>query len=228
MEEKKKKILSWILGGTGAVLALLVLAGIITYFSVKNRLFEKPRAFQGPNLSIEDFSPLNTAGKKISRAFSPDGRGVLPPEAKMRFTERETNALLHFSSQFTTVKTKEGSIKSRFHWKKGRLHVEACYIFKNRPAGKNALNLNMEAVPYVKDGKIKLHLLSLKAGSIQTPGTLLGTAAEHLVYRLERHPQVLKYGKCVKYLSITDDGGVLLTLDTGELIRHAGKVPRLN
>lgn len=227
MEEKKKKILLWTLGGCGALLALLVLGGIITYFSVKSRLFEKPRPFHGAVLTIEDFSPLNTAGKKISKAFSPDQNGRLPAEARMRFTERETNALLHFSSQFTSMKTKDGSIKSRFHWKNGQLHVESCYIFKNRPPGKNALNINMTAVPYIRDGKVKLHLLSLKAGRIQTPGTLLGTAADHLVYRLERHPQVVKYGKCVKSLCITSDGGVELVMDTKELMRHAGKIPRL-
>ncbi|MBR2364112.1 MAG: hypothetical protein IKA79_02825 [Lentisphaeria bacterium] len=226
MEQRKKKILLWILGGSGAFLALLVLTGIILYFSVSSRLFEKPKPFEGPVLSIEDFSPLNTAGKKISNAFAPRN-GILPASATLSFTEKETNALLHFSSQFSSMKTKEGSIRSRFHWKNGRLCVEGCYIYKNRPKGKNALNVYMEAIPYVDNGKIKLQLLTLKAGSLNTPGAFLGTAANHLVYRLEKHPQVLKYGKCVKKLSVRPDGGLDLVMDTNELMRLAGKVPRL-
>ena len=226
MAQRKKKILLWILGCTGGILALLVLAGIILYFSVSSNLFEKPKTFDGPVLSAEDFSPLNTAGKKISNAFVPRN-GVLPASATLSFTEKEVNALLHFSSQFATMQTKEGSIRSRFHWKKGRLCVDGSYICKNRPKGKNALNIYLEAVPYVDNGKIKLQLLSLKAGSMNTPGAFLGTAANYLVYRLERHPQVLKYGKCVKRLSVKSDGGLDLVMDTNELMRHGGRVPRL-
>ena len=85
----------------------------------------------------------------------------------------------------------------------------------------------MEAVPYVEHGKVKLQLLSLKAGCIDTPGAFLGPAANHLVYRLERHPQVLKYGKCVKRLSVKSDGGLDLVMDTNELMRHAGKMLRV-
>lgn len=224
--ERKKKIFSWILGCTGGVLALLVLAGIILYFSVSSRIFEKPKTFEGPALSAEDFSPLNSAGLKISNAFA-RRNGKIPAEAELSFTEKEVNALLHFSSQFAVMQTKEGSIRSRFHWKKGRLCVEGCYIYKNRPAGKNALNIYMEAVPYVEHGKVKLQLLSLKAGCIDTPGAFLGPAANHLVYRLERHPQVLKYGKCVKRLSVKSDGGLDLVMDTNELMRHAGKMLRV-
>ena len=226
MAERKKKILLWVLGGTGGVLALLVLVGIILYFSVSSRLFEKPRTFDGPALSAEDFSPLNSAGQKVAGAFAVRN-GKLPAKAELSFTENEVNALLHFASQFAVMRTKEGSIRSRFHWKKGRLCVEGCYIYKNRPKGKNALNIYMEAVPYVEHGKIKLQLLALKAGNMDTPGVFLGPAANHLVYRLERHPQVLKYGKCVKRLSVKSDGGLDLVMDTNELMRHGGRVPRL-
>ena len=122
---------------------------------------------------------------------------------------------------------KDGTVRSRFHWKKGRLCVEASCIYKNRPRGKNALNIYMEAVPYVDNGKIKLQLLSLKAGNIDIPGVFLDPAANHLAARLERHPQVIKYGKCVKKLSVKTDGGVELVMDINELMRAGGNFSRL-
>lgn len=223
---KKKKILLWSLAAAGGVILFLVTAGSIAYSTVKGKLFEKPRSFHTPALTAKDFSPLNTAGQKITNAFAVRN-GKLPQEATLDLTEKETNALLHFASQFTSMKTKDGHIRSRFHWRKGRLCVEASYIYKNLPKGKNALNVDFEAVPYISGGKIKLQLLSLKAGSIHTPASFLGPAANHLVARLENHPGVIRYSKCVRSLSVTEKGGVNLVMDTNELMRLAGKIPRI-
>lgn len=222
---KKKKILLWSLAAGGGVLLLLVIAGVATFFSIKAVLFEKPRPFHTPPLTAEDFSPLNTAGKKITDAFAVKN-GSLPQPAVLVLTEKETNALLHFASQFAAMKTKDGFIRSRFHWEKGRLLVEASYIYHHLPKGKNALNVEFEAVPGIHDGKIKLQLLSLKAGNLHTPGAFLGPAADHLVSRLENHPRIIKYGKCIKKLSATDDGGIKLVMDSYEMMRLSGRIPR--
>lgn len=224
MEQRKKKIFLWVLAGTGAFIVLLILAGWIAYSAFVSRLFEKPRAFHGPALNMEDFSPLNKAGRKIADAFRAKN-GVLPAEAELVFTEKEANALLHFGAQFAVLRTRDGYIRSRFHWKKGRLCVEASYVFKNRPKGKNALNVEFEAVPYVENGKMRLQFLSLKAGSVNTPSAFLGRAASYTASRLENHPSIIKYGKCVKSLAPLSSGGVKLVLDTNELMRHGAKVP---
>ncbi|MBO4303994.1 MAG: hypothetical protein J6A21_05365 [Lentisphaeria bacterium] len=225
-QQKRKKILYGSLYGAGGVLALLAVIGIILYCSIRSRLYEKPRTFQGPALTTKDFSPLNTAGKKIADAFS-SRNGALPAEAHLAFTEQETEALLHFASQFTTVRTEDGVAKCRFHWKNGRLVMEACYVLRDRPKGKNALNVDMEAVPYISKGRIKLRLLSLKAGSVNTPGAFLSIAASRIVRQLEENPDVLTYGKCVKSLSASPGGGVDLVMDTKELMRLSGGVPRI-
>ncbi|MBP5181988.1 MAG: hypothetical protein J6331_03055, partial [Lentisphaeria bacterium] len=93
--------------------------------------------------------------------------------------------------------------------------------------GKNALNVDMEAVPYISKGKIKLRLLSLKAGKVNTPGAFLPIAASRIVRQLEENPAVLEYGKCVKSLSVGSGGGVDLVMDTKELMRLSGGVPRI-